>query len=671
MRKRIVSAFLVLCMMFFTAIPGLAVEAGISEMTISDAGIKFIEEYEGFSPYIYSDSSQYYIGFGTRCNPGDYPNGITREEAEELLREELKSYEASVKKMFAASGTIITQNRFDALVSFTYNFGAGWMNSGEELYNYIKSGDYTEMELVNAFGAWCHVGGRPVLGLIERRLGEAAIFLYGDYSIGESGRYNYLIFNPGDGTIDSDIAFFKTDEPYGTLPKAKLKGYKFNGWFSQGFYIIDSTDIATKNISVTAGWSVGQESPDDISYSDVGDDDWFYTYVQDLSSRGIINGYPEGDFRPSETLTCGEALKLILIATGYNEQKATKQHWASGYLDTAVSKGLVKAGEIKDLDAPITRLMVAHITAKALSFTESDIESPFADTDDPLVLTLYRQGIVEGSTDAGVRLYKPDENISRAEVSTIVWRLCNEDIYKDMIETVGHWVNILDGVPAHTREPERYYLENGIMKYDSNRIETCVGVDVSSHQYDIDWSRVKAAGIDFAIIRVGYRGYETGKVCLDDYYEQNIKGALAAGIKVGVYFFSQAITAEEAVEEADFVLSHIKGYDVTFPVVFDWEPFSYTSSRTYGLDKDTLTKCAIAFNERVKAAGYEPMVYFNNYLGYLRYDLRELTNYDFWYANYSAMPSMYYDFDMWQYTSTGKVDGIATNVDMNICFKEY
>jgi len=671
MKQKIVSAFLVLCMMLFTAVPALANEAGIAEMTISDAGIKFIEEFEGFSAYIYSDSSQYYIGYGTRCNPGDYPNGITREAAEELLRGELKIYEADVKKMFASSGTIITQNRFDALVSFTYNFGSGWMKSTEELYNYIMTGHYTEIELVNAFGVWCHVGGRPVQRLIERRLGEAAIFLYGDYSTGESAIYNYLIFSPGDGSIESDIAFYKTGEPYGRLPKAKLEGYKFNGWFSQGYYKIEPTDIATKNISVTAGWSSGEEPAGEINYSDVFENDWFYTYVQDLSSRGIVNGYPEGDFKPSGTLTCGEALKLILLTTGYQEQKATEAHWASGYLDVAVSKGFVEDGEIKDLDAPITRLMVAHITAKALCFLESDIESPFADTADGYVLSLYKHGILEGSTDTGVRLYKPDDNISRAEVSTVVWRLCNKNIYENMIETAGYWVDIMDSVPVHTRESDRYYIENGIMKYDSNRIQTYVGVDVSAHQYDIDWTRVKAAGIDFAILRVGYRGYETGAICLDDYFEKNIKGALAAGIKVGVYFFSQAITPEEAVAEADFVLSKISGYNVTCPVVFDWEPFRYTTSRTYGLDRDTLTQCAAAFCDRVKAAGYKPMVYFNNYLGYIRYDLRELTGYDFWYANYSAMPSFYYDFDMWQYTSTGKVDGIATNVDMNISFINY
>jgi len=669
MTKKLISALLALFIMLSTAAPALATD-GISGMTISDAGLKFIEEYEGFSPYVYSDSSNYYIGYGTRCNPDDYPNGITREEAEELLREELKTAEAKVKEMFASSATVITQNRFDALVSFTYNLGYGWMNPSEELYNYIKSGNFTEMDIVNAFGIWCHQGGRPNQKLIERRLGEAAIFFYADYSTGESARYNYLIFNPGAGTIDRDIAFYKSGEPYGTLPKAKLKGYTFNGWFSPDYIMITNSSIATKNLTVTAGWVPGEE-PEVISYKDVKETDWFYTYVTDLSSKGIVNGYPEGVFKPSSPLTCGEALKLILLATGYGEQKPTNSHWASGYLDTAVKKGIVKSGEITNLDAPITRLMVAHITAKALSFLESDIKSPFADTDDGYVLTLYRQGIVEGSSDTGVRLFKPNDNINRAEVSTIVWRLCNTDIYKNMIHTSGYWVNILEGVPVHTRAPDRYYLDNGIMKYDSNRIETYAGVDVSSHQYDIDWSKVKAAGINFAIIRVGYRGYETGKVCLDDYFEKNIKGALENGIKVGVYFFSQAISPEEAVEEAEFVLKQIEGYDITYPVVFDWEPFSYTTARTYGLDNETLNKCAVAFLERVKAAGYKPMVYFNNYLGYLKYDLRQLVNYDFWYANYSAMPSMYYDFDIWQYTSTGRVDGIATNVDMNICFKKY
>ena len=182
--------------------------------------------------------------------------------------------------------------------------------------------------------------------------------------------------------------------------------------------------------------------------------------------------------------------------------------------------------------------------------------------------------------------------------------------------------------------------------------------------------KVKASGIDFAIIRLGYRGYTEGSIYQDSNFESNIKEALDAGLEVGVYFFSQAITAKEAQEEADFVLSRLKGYDITFPVVFDWEALGKTSARTYGLDTDTLCECAVVFCDKVAAAGYTPMVYFTSYIGYIKYDLSRIMDYKFWFAQYSATPSFYYDYQMWQYTSRGKVDGISGDVDMNIYFSE-
>lgn len=142
-----------------------------------------------------------------------------------------------------------------------------------------------------------------------------------------------------------------------------------------------------------------------------------------------------------------------------------------------------------------------------------------------------------------------------------------------------------------------------------------------------------------------------------------------AGLDVGVYFYSQAITEEEAIEEAEFVLERIEGYDITFPVVFDWELPDDEEARTNGLDNDILTLCALRFCETIEAAGYEPAVYFYTWLGYFQYDLSQFAQYGFWYAG--TYPTFYYHFQMWQYSSTSVVAGISTGVDMNIGFVDY
>ena len=152
--------------------------------------------------------------------------------------------------------------------------------------------------------------------------------------------------------------------------------------------------------------------------------DWFYQYVRDLSIAGVVDGFNAGDFRPHKDLTWGQALKLVMLATGYEEQAPTETHWASGYLTKAKADGLVASDRVVDLDDPIARIDVAEIAAKAMDLDEVDIESPFADTDAMAVLQLYDAGIVEGNVNtAGVRNFHPDDTISRAEISAIVWRI--------------------------------------------------------------------------------------------------------------------------------------------------------------------------------------------------------------------------------------------------------
>ena len=194
-----------------------------------------------------------------------------------------------------------------------------------------------------------------------------------------------------------------------------------------------------------------------------------------------------------------------------------------------------------------------------------------------------------------------------------------------------------------------------------------LGIDVSFWQEDIDWQKVKEAGVEFVMIRAGARGTETGDLFEDDYAQANYAGATAAGIKVGAYFFSQAITPEEAVEEANYLLEIVKDWEMQMPLVFDWE-FVSSEARTANMDARTLTDCAKAFCERVKNAGHTPMIYFNTNQSFDMLYLAELKEYDFWLAQYDTVLRYPYKIDMWQYSETGSVPGIEGNVDINLYF---
>jgi GH25 family lysozyme M1 (1,4-beta-N-acetylmuramidase) len=213
--------------------------------------------------------------------------------------------------------------------------------------------------------------------------------------------------------------------------------------------------------------------------------------------------------------------------------------------------------------------------------------------------------------------------------------------------------------------------DTGYMTYGGGYY--AVGVDVSAHQKEIDWEQVAASGVEFAIIRVGFRGYAGGTVNQDSYFEENIKGALTAGLDVGVYFFSQAVTVDEAIEEAEYTLKMIRPYNITYPVVFDWERQSASTSRTKDTDEETVAACAAAFCETVKAAGYTPMFYSSPSKAY-KMELGYLADYPFWLAHYTinqTASSYRYRYDIWQYSSSGSVPGITGKVDMDISLRRF
>ncbi len=229
------------------------------------------------------------------------------------------------------------------------------------------------------------------------------------------------------------------------------------------------------------------------------------------------------------------------------------------------------------------------------------------------------------------------------------------------------WIYPAEGVAVSDFTQDDFTTNaDGLPEYTGDAYDTRLGVDVSFYQGEIDWEAVAADGVEFAMIRCGYRGSESGTIVVDEQFENNIEGALAAGLDVGVYFFSQSTGAIEAAEEANFVLDLISGYDITMPVAFDWEPLE--GSRAEDIDRSELTASAVVFCEMVKDAGYTPCVYLYRYTGYYEYMMERLADYELWVGALGSWPDFYYRHMLWQFSMTGRVEGIDADVDLDYQF---
>ncbi len=234
-----------------------------------------------------------------------------------------------------------------------------------------------------------------------------------------------------------------------------------------------------------------------------------------------------------------------------------------------------------------------------------------------------------------------------------------------------NFIPIRDDLKKHDYLNENLnVLESGEYQYvDDGQVTSYKGIDVSRFQGKIDWEQVAADGVEFAFIRVGNRGYGSGKVVDDEQFEANIEGANAAGVKAGIYFFSQAITEEEVLEEANYVLEKIAPYQVDCPVVFDVEKVADKSARMNALTPEERTRFTKLFCDTIEAAGYQSMIYCNLEMAAMMLNLEELEEYDKWFAYYN--PNFYfpYEFKVWQYSEKGTVAGIKGAVDLNISFE--
>jgi GH25 family lysozyme M1 (1,4-beta-N-acetylmuramidase) len=231
------------------------------------------------------------------------------------------------------------------------------------------------------------------------------------------------------------------------------------------------------------------------------------------------------------------------------------------------------------------------------------------------------------------------------------------------------WVDEAENLSVFPLDTSAFVRSGDDVTYTGEDYTLVRGIDVSDHQTEIDWQAVADSGIEFAIIRCGWRGYSGGSLNEDTTFRQNIEGAKAAGLKVGVYFFSQATSMVEGAEEAIFALNLLEGYSLDLPVFFDWEEIGVESARTDNVSGETVTAAALEFCRLVESAGYDSGIYAYLNLAYFTYDLNQLEGITIWMGNPGSAPEFYYDHTYWQYSFTGSVDGIQGDVDLDVIFR--
>ena len=382
-------------------------------------------------------------------------------------------------------------------------------------------------------------------------------------------------------------------------------------------------------------------------------------YLAEMSARGYITDSSDGYFRPTDAITRAEIVTILdnmieaLVQTNVTYSRDVEGTVMVNSAEGAALRDMTIAGDLivaPGVSGPVT-LENVTVQGAVRNFSGAEI------------------------LDLTNRPQKP-ETIQPSDVYT-------------PSETTGEYLTYSNQqIPVYAGVERNRFAQGdfewdpdhpGRLIYTGRDYRTRFGIDVSAYQNrasannTIDWEAAKADGVEFAMVRIGLRGYGSGSIMEDAFYAQNIDGAMAAGIETGVYFFAQAITVEEAIEEADFVINLLKNHEIDGPVAYDWEMHD-SSYRVYGTSPEMATACAIAFCQRIEEAGYDAMVYAGQYVSYIKYDQGALEPYLSWYPEYKSTsseqlyPALYYHRDYWQYSSSGTVAGIGGRVDLNLQF---
>lgn len=315
----------------------------------------------------------------------------------------------------------------------------------------------------------------------------------------------------------------------------------------------------------------------------------------------------------------------------------------------------VDRGLQKDMEE-VSTIKVEEIHVSEETYTKEEVDK------------LLEQARQEGMEEVLATLA---DNINTSASLTAALRPLYKDALVVASEGAYHFVPINKDLKMNDYKEENLrILENGMVEYvENDKVISHKGIDVSKHQGEIDWAKVAADGVEFAFIRVGNRGYGSGAIVEDPQFEANVVGAITNGIEVGVYFFSQAITVEEAQEEARFVLEKIAPYKIICPVVLDVEKVADSEARMNKISKEERTANTVAFLEAIEDAGYEAMLYHNMEMATMKLDMTQLESYEKWFAYYNKELYYPYDYTIWQYSDKGRVNGISGDVDMNISFR--
>lgn len=267
-----------------------------------------------------------------------------------------------------------------------------------------------------------------------------------------------------------------------------------------------------------------------------------------------------------------------------------------------------------------------------------------------------------------------DTEEDKAEEEPVVTGPENDGKHVEVVfrDGTNEWVPINPYRKKHTYDFTNLVSKNNLLHYYSDGKQVSyLGIDLSKYQKNVDFAAIQAEGIDYCMIRVGSRGYSTGVISQDEMFDSHMAGAAAVGMPVGLYFYSQAVTEAEAVEEANYVISKIGQYKITYPIAFDMEFVENDTARIETLTRDEKTNIALAFLKRIEEAGYAGMLYGNKEWLLKRIDIAKLEQYDIWLAEEEDIPDYPYLFSMWQYTRQGQIFGIDGYVDLNVSFIDY
>lgn len=395
--------------------------------------------------------------------------------------------------------------------------------------------------------------------------------------------------------------------------------------------------------------------------------DYARPYVAEMTARGYINDSANGYFRPTDAITRAEIVNILnnMVDVLIQEQ-GTYSDMVEGSLMINASEG----AELLDMSIGGNLIIAPGVTG-TVTLTNVAIGGDILNFGSAELKVLEPE---EEKPDTPDKDEKPEEP---AEPSKYPWVAADGYVNYD-----NYNVPIYSGVEtSKVAQPDFVWDDEDTdrLVYVGREYDTRFGIDVSAYQNQatagktIDWEAVANDGVEFVMVRAGFRGYGTGSLNRDAYCLQNVDGAMDAGLETGVYFFSQAITVEEAIEEADYVLSILDGRKITGPIAYDWEMHDSTY-RVYGTTPEVATACALAFCQRIEEAGYEPMVYMSKYVGYNKFNLPQLAKYPIWFPEYKSAsserlyPAFYYQMDIWQFSSSCSIDGIGGRVDANIQF---